>query len=175
MTEDPILAPHLKRAALITIDVQCDTLDGQPAEIPGTTALLPQIRGLADAFRTARRPIVHVVRLYRPDGRNVDLCRRTAVAGGARLFLLGSPGAELAPGLAAGGTRLDGQRLLRGEIQQIAEDEIVIYKSRWGAFYRTALQAELNRRGIDTLVFAGANFPTARGRRSMRRASATSA
>ena len=33
--------PHLDRAALITIDVQHDVLDGQPLEIAGSSAALP--------------------------------------------------------------------------------------------------------------------------------------
>jgi nicotinamidase-related amidase len=38
--------------------------------------VLPTIAALAAAFRAAGRPIVHLVRLYRSDGSNVDLCRR---------------------------------------------------------------------------------------------------
>jgi hypothetical protein len=31
------------------------------------------------SFRRARRPIVHIVRLYQLDGANADLCRRRAL------------------------------------------------------------------------------------------------
>jgi hypothetical protein len=34
-------APEFDFAALITIDVQCDTLDGGPLYVPGTSACLP--------------------------------------------------------------------------------------------------------------------------------------
>ena len=64
--------PDLNAAALITIDTQRDTLDGQPLEIPGTSALLPNVRRLLAAFRAYRRPIVHIVRLYKTDGSNVE-------------------------------------------------------------------------------------------------------
>ena len=40
---------------------------------------------LVVAFRTASRPIVHVVRLYRPGDSDVDSVRRTAVESGARI------------------------------------------------------------------------------------------
>ena len=73
------LAPNWDSSALVTIDTQVDTLDGQTLEIPGTSAAVPQIVALAAAFRDAGRPIVHVVRLYRTDGSNVDICRRSAV------------------------------------------------------------------------------------------------
>src|SRR5439155_12482877 len=85
--------------ALITIDTQCDTLDGAPLEIPGTSAILPQMRALLDAFRRCGRPVVHVVRLYKPDGTNVDLCRKRIVEQGASMLLAGSPGSGVAPEL----------------------------------------------------------------------------
>ena len=75
------VSPQFDSAALLTIDTQVDTLDGQPLEIPGTSAAVPQIASLASAFRDAGRPIVHIVRLYRSDGSNVDLCRRVHDAG----------------------------------------------------------------------------------------------
>ena len=154
------LAPDFTSVALLTIDTQRDTLDGQPFEIPGTAAALPEMRRLAEAFRATGRPIVHVVRLYRPDGSNVDLCRRRAVAEGARLVLAGSPGAELAPGLVPpNAPGLDAQLLLAGGIQHAGPGEVVIYKPRWGAFFQTPLEAHLRALGVSTLVFAGCNFP----------------
>jgi len=154
------LAPDFASVALVTIDTQRDTLDGQPFEVPGTSAALPEMRRLAAAFRAAGRPIVHVVRLYRPDGSNVDLCRRRAVADGARLVLAGSPGAELASDLVpASAPRLDTELLLAGGIQHAGPGEVVIYKPRWGAFFQTPLEAHLRALGVSTLVFAGCNFP----------------
>ncbi|TMB24060.1 MAG: cysteine hydrolase [Deltaproteobacteria bacterium] len=157
---DAHLAPDFTRVALVTIDTQQDTLDGQPFEVPGTSAALPELQRLAEAFRATGRPIVHVVRLYRPDGSNVDLCRRRAVADGARLVLAGSPGAELASGLLpAGAPGLDTTLLLAGGIQHVGPGEAVIYKPRWGAFFQTPLEAHLRALGVSTLVFAGCNFP----------------
>jgi len=154
------LAPDFTSVALLTIDTQRDTLDGQPFEIPGTAAALPEMRRVAEAFRATGRPIVHVVRLYRPDGSNVDLCRRRTVAEGARLVLAGSPGAELAPGLVPpNAPGLDAQLLLAGGIQHAGPGEVVIYKPRWGAFFQTPLEAHLRALGVSTLVFAGCNFP----------------
>ena len=154
------LAPDFTSVALLTIDTQRDTLDGQPFEIPGTAAALPEMRRLAEAFRATGRPIVHVVRLYQPDGSNVDLCRRRAVAEGARLVLAGSPGAELASDLVpASAPRLDTELLLAGGIQRVGPGEAIIYKPRWGAFFQTPLEAHLRALGVSTLVFAGCNFP----------------
>src|SRR4051812_40809345 len=92
--------PHWATSALITIDVQSCTLDGGTLEVPGTTEALEQMVALVAAFREAKRPIVHVVRLYLPDGSNVDPVRRADVESGATFLVRGAVGTELAPGLA---------------------------------------------------------------------------
>jgi nicotinamidase-related amidase len=156
---DPYLQPELERAALLTIDLQRDTLDGQPCEIPGTSAIVPQVSRVADWFRRRGRPIVHVVRLYRSDGSNVDLCRRGAVENGARLFLAGSPGSQLASGVLEVDTALDAPRLMSGELQHVGEGEWILYKSRWGAFFKTRLEEHLRQRDVTTIVVVGCNYP----------------
>jgi nicotinamidase-related amidase len=153
-------APRFEAAALVTIDVQRDTLDGRPLEIPGTSTALAAMARAADAFRAAGRPIVHVVRLYREDASNVDLCRRELVEGGARILAPGDEGAELAPGLApSGAPGLDAEVLLAGELQPLGPAEWAMYKPRWGAFFQTPLEDHLRGLGVDTLAFCGANFP----------------
>lgn len=83
--------PNPDRAALLTIDVQRDfTLPDAPATIPGTMEAVPRMAALADAFRHNERPIVHVVRLYRSDGSNVDACRRAAIEDGADIVRPGA-------------------------------------------------------------------------------------
>jgi nicotinamidase-related amidase len=157
---DAHTAPHFEAAALVTIDVQRDTLDGRPLEIPGTSAAMSAMAALADAFRRAGRPIVHVLRLYQEDGANVDLCRRELVAGGARILAPGDEGAELAPGLAPNGAPgLDAEILLAGGLQPLGPAEWAMYKPRWGAFYETPLEDHLRGLGVDTLAVCGANFP----------------
>lgn len=157
---DRYTEPDLASAALITIDVQRDTLDGAPLEIPGTSDALPAMRALASAFREANLPIVHIVRLYESDGSNVDLCRRGAVEEGAGFLAPGLSGsqiaAELLPPQAAA---LDHELLLSGGIQHVGEAEVAIYKPRWGAFYRTPLEDDLRERQVGTLVFCGCNYP----------------
>jgi nicotinamidase-related amidase len=145
---------------LITIDTQCDTLDGQPFEIPGTSAILPRMRTLLEAYRSAEMPIIHIVRIYKADGSNVDLCRKELVEQGATLVLARSSGCRLAPELLPqAGVELDLDLLLSGGIQALDSREVVIYKPRWGAFYNTPLEQYLRKQGISTLVFSGCNFP----------------
>jgi nicotinamidase-related amidase len=158
--DDPYTAPDFAASALLTIDTQRDVLDGQPLEIPGTSAALPAIERLLAAFREAERPIVHVVRLYRDDGSNVDPCRRQLVEQGVTILAPRSEGSELAPGLLPDpGVRLDPDLLLAGGIQPVAGGEAVIYKPRWGAFFETPLESHLRARNVSTLVFCGCNFP----------------
>ena len=158
---NPYTQPHTDSAALLTIDVQQDfSLPGAPLEIAGTTDAVPRIHRLLDAFRADGRLIVHVVRLYQEDGSNVDPVRRAAVEGGARMVTPGSDGAELLDDLKPDpNLRLDAEALLRGAFQRLAENEFVMYKPRWGAFYGTSLEAFLRERGVDTIVLAGCNFP----------------
>ncbi len=152
--------PHWDRSALLTIDTQRDTLDGQPFEIPGTSEILPAMRRALAAARKAGRPVVHIVRFYLPDGSNVDLCRRARVEEGWHPVAPGAPGSELAPELLPSSeVRLDAERLLAGEVQTLGAGEVAIYKPRWGAFYRTPLEEHLKSLGVDTLVFSGCNYP----------------
>src|SRR3954454_7784279 len=90
-------SPDWVNSALITIDMQRDvTLPGAPAEIASTMEVASVIQRLVAAFRQEGKPIVHVVRLYRPDGSNVDLCRREAIEQcKSPMLLSGSDGAEL--------------------------------------------------------------------------------
>jgi len=115
---------------------------------------------LAHAFRGAGRPIVHIVRLYKPDGANVDLCRRQAVQHGLRALTPSTPGSRLAAELLPEpGLPLDVEALLAGTAQPMGPREAAIYKPRWGAFYDTPLEDHLREHHINTLVFCGCNFP----------------
>jgi nicotinamidase-related amidase len=157
---DKFTQPDFASVALITIDTQKDFLDGQPFEIPGTTAVLPKMQTLLQGFRKHNKPIVHIVRIYKKDGSNVDLCRRRAVIQGFRVVIENTPGSELADKLLADpSVPLDHQKLLSGSIQKVSTNEVIIYKPRWGAFYQTPLDTHLKRIGISTLIFIGCNYP----------------
>lgn len=153
--------PDYNKVALITIDVQRDcTLPGAPLEIPGTLEMLPKMQSLARAFRETGKPIIHVVRLYLPDGSNADACRRGTIELGKQMLIPDSDGAELMEELKpAPGIRLDTASLLSGKMQTIGPAEWIMYKPRWGAFFRTPLETHLYKLGINTLVVCGCNFP----------------
>lgn len=153
-------SPDFLSAALMTIDMQQDTLDGQPLEVPGTSAILPTLKQILHCFREAGKPIVHMVRIYKLDGSNVDLCRREQIEQGAPYLIEGTAGCEIAPELLTHpAPHLNTEELLAGSPQSIGPNEVVIYKPRWGAFYQTPLEAYLRRQHISTLCFTGCNFP----------------
>jgi nicotinamidase-related amidase len=155
---DAHIAPDLGRSALVVIDTQVDFIDGGTSPIPGTTQILPNIARLLSAYRDAALPIIHVVRLY--DGEDVDLPRRAAIAAGAPIVRPGAVGSQIAPELRlAGAPDLDASTLIAGHLQNFGPHEVAIWKPRWSAFYRTALDQHLGDRGVHTVVFAGCNYP----------------
>jgi nicotinamidase-related amidase len=161
--EDNYTHPLAGSAALVLIDMQRDFLDSPggdaPMPVEGTSAVISAIAKLAKVFRQRGLPIVHVVRLYQPDGSNVDLVRRQSIEQGARIAVPGSAGSQIAVELLPNVVELDHELLLAGGFQQVGAAEHVMYKPRWGAFYDTNLDRHLRESGIDTLVFAGCNFP----------------
>lgn len=158
---DEYVRPHRESAVLLTIDTQNDfTVPDAPAEIGGTAEAVPQMRRLVETFRLENVPIVHVIRLYKEDGSNVDRCRRGRIESGGDIVRPGTDGAELVEELKPStDVRLDADELFRGEFQEIGLREWVMYKPRWGAFYRTGLSDFLDARSVDTVVVCGCNFP----------------
>ena len=157
---DPYTRPLPRSAALVLIDVQRDFYaDDAPLCIEGTSAAIPAMARLANEFRDRTLPIVHIVRLYRPDGSNADMVRKHAVEQGARIAVPGSAGSQIAAELLPNPVELDHETLLRGELQQVGPREHVMYKPRWGAFYQTKLEQHIRGTGSDKMVFVGCNFP----------------
>jgi nicotinamidase-related amidase len=157
---DPYTRPLPGSAALVLIDVQRDFYaDDGPLPVDGTAAAIPAMARLATEIRDRALPIVHVVRLYRPDGSNADRVRRQAIERGARMAVPGSTGSQIAPELLPNAVELDHELLLSGELQHVGPREHVMYKPRWGAFYQTKLEQHLRDTASDTIVFVGCNFP----------------
>lgn len=153
------LEPHWDRAALIVVDIQRDFLDDGTAPIAGTTDILSQLSVLTAGFREAGRPIAHVIRLYDPANGDVDLARREDLENRPGLVAPGSVGSQLPSLLFDAPVQLDAERLLMGEPQVIGRSEIVLFKPRWSAFYRTQLEGWLREQDVDTVVVVGCNLP----------------
>jgi nicotinamidase-related amidase len=165
--------PEKGKAALLCISAQRDFVaPGSPVRACGTHTAVPNIGALVDCFRSHGAPIYHSVRLYKPDGSNVDACRRQAVEEGLRILMPGSLGAELIDELKpAKDVRLDPELLFAGDFQEIGANEFVHYRPRWGAFHNTSLEDRLRAQRVTTLVICGFSFSTG-GRASVYEASA---
>jgi len=152
--------PDYENAALLTIDMQIDFLHPDGEDRYDRKRTVNAASRLARLFRQTGRPVVHIVRLYMEDGTNADLCRREELElGKLRRVLPGSEGAKVVESILEQDCDLDTDLLLRGEFQQIKDNEYIIYKPRFGAFYDTPLDELLTGKGVNTIVFTGFNFP----------------
>ena len=158
-------SPQWASSALLVIDMQVDFAEGGASPVPGTAAITANVQRLAAGYRRVGLPVVHLVRLYAPGGSDVDPPRRALIEAGAAVVAPGSAGSAIIAGVAgpsenAGiAVAVNADLVLTGRPQVLGENEIVLFKPRWGAFYRTDLQAWLSDRSIDTLVVAGCNLP----------------
>lgn len=152
-------APELDRSALVLIDVQNDFVDGASA-VEGTAERIDTMVQLAAIFRKAGRPIVHIVRLYLPGGSDVDLPRRAAIEAGDQVAAPHTDGANIPEAILPNTEDgLDFDLLLAGGTQHFGTNEVVMFKPRWSAFYRTRLDDHLREMGVTTIVVAGCNLP----------------
>lgn len=158
---DRYTRPDWFRSALITIDMQNDfTWPGAKAYIPGTARVVPKIAALAYRFRSKGLPVFHIIRLYRADGSNADLCRREMVESGVRVVSPETYGSTVVDALVDGASaeQKDGQLLEKG-YTQLSNNDWIVYKPRWGAFYETSLNKLLRQQQVTTVVVCGCNFP----------------
>ena len=157
---DNYIAPQKGRMALLTIDLQQDYCRSDtPLGSSAAEGILPAVVEILACFRAVQAPIYHGIRLYKPDGSNVDACRRKAVEEGMRILMPGSLGAELvAAAKPDRSLRLDPRLLLRGGFQPLGSREWAFYKPRWGCFFGTELEAELRRQAITTVAMVGFDF-----------------
>ncbi len=131
------------RTALILIDMQRGFIDtASPLCIAGAAATIPACERALAAARDHGLAVYHVRREYAADGSDVEAVRHGTWAEGGRPLSAAWPESlacppELAP----------------------REDEPVIVKPSWSAFFGTDLHERLQKRGIGTIVLAGTTTP----------------
>ncbi len=146
--------------ALLVIDAQNDFAHPRGAfPLPGLDGVVPRLVRAIELFKAAGRPVIRVVRLYRPDGSNVDLCRRWQVEQGQLAWAAPHDwGSQLVEASNPAGTKLAVEDLLAGRVQTLAPGDYVIYKPRFSAFVNTDLHQFLGRMGVNSLVIVGLTF-----------------
>jgi nicotinamidase-related amidase len=150
----------LQNPVLLTIDLQNDFALPGLGCVAGTMECVPQVRRLTHAFGQSGFPVVHVIRLYEPDGSNAEPFRRPFLQTKGSLVAPGTNGSRLVDGICqADSYEIESASLYDRNIQRIGENEWLIYKPRWDAFFDTSLEDNLRSWGVQTVVVCGCNLP----------------
>lgn len=147
------IGPEVGRSALIIVDMQNDFVHPEggfahrarevpEAEIdmPFLMSTVPRVKRLADAFRAARRPVVYVAHVLKPDYSDAQIpyWRRGRPADGNRTFIAeGTWGAQIIDEL------------------KPREGEHLVIKKGFGGFSNTPLDTILRNMGVTTCVVSG--------------------
>jgi nicotinamidase-related amidase len=145
--------PEIGKSALIIVDMQNDFVHpeggfahrarenpGAAIDMPFLTGTIPHVKRLADAFRTAGRPVVYLAHVLKPDYSDAQIpyWRRGRPAGGNRTFITeGTWGAQIIDEL------------------QPHEGEHLVVKKGYGGFSNTPLDTILRNMGVTTCVVSG--------------------
>lgn len=123
-----------EKAALLVIDMQRFFLDpSSPAFTCGGLAVLPNVKRLITAFRSARLPIIFTRHVHHPDGSDAGIMGWWWEG----MCVDGTPESEIHEDIAP------------------HPGEKVIKKHRYSAFYNTDLETILRCRGIEDIVIVG--------------------
>jgi nicotinamidase-related amidase len=120
---------------LVIIDMQRDFLDpGAPIEIPRGREIIPNLARLLSSCRKLRVPVVHVITIHRRNGKDWEILEPSRV-----------------PPHCIENT--DGAQIV-SELRPL-ENEFVVVKKRYSAFFNTELDTILRRLQANTLIVAG--------------------
>jgi len=131
----------MKRAALLIIDMQNDFV-GEEAilQVADAKRIIPKIQKALELFRSRNLPVIHVLRVHKKDGSDVEIFRR-------HIF-------KETP-FAVEGTR--GAAVIDGLTPKSGEYELK--KTRMSAFVGTPLDLILRSQMVDIVVVAGIQTP----------------
>ena len=125
------------KEALLIIDMQNDVVEKM---VTSGREVIPKIKRVLELFRKFKKPVIHIARVHRPDGVDVEKFRKKIFS--EKPFLVkGTNGAEIVDELSP------------------AKNEYIIEKQRFSGFFQTELQILLNNLGVDTLVVTGIQTP----------------
>jgi len=121
-------------SALLVIDMQNYFLDsGCSAWMESTPAIIPNVRALIDSYRSKKLPVLFTVHAHECPEVDGGMMGRWW----GDLIIKGTHDAEIHP-----------------EIMP-REEEKVVWKTRYSAFYNTDLDISLNRLGVEEVVISG--------------------
>src|SRR4051812_19963317 len=131
---------HIEPAttAMIVVDMQNDFVaPGAPMQSPAGLAMVPTLQRALTCCRERGIPVIYTAHVFRPGGFDRGLLAHAPAIGRGEALVEGSAGAAIFPEIAP------------------RDDEIVIAKHRFSAFYGTDLEIILRGLGVTTVVITG--------------------
>lgn len=125
------------RTALINVDMQRCFVDGSPLASPEGPALVERVNRLTRACRAAGILVVHTRGWMKQDRSDLGVMGELVPPFIVELYTEGEESAELDD---------------RVEVEPI---DVILDKTRYGAFHGTDLEATLRTRDIDTVIVTG--------------------
>ena len=125
------------KTALVNVDMQHCFVEGSPLASPDGLALLDKVNGLIRSCRQAGVLVVHTRGWMARDGSNLGVMAELVPPFIVDLYTEGSPTAEL------------------HEALDVAAEDLIVDKTRYGAFHGTDLARQLRERGIETVIISG--------------------
>ena len=134
MTDFPLRPAN---TALINVDMQRCFVEGSPLAAPDGPALVERVNQLARACRDTGVLVVHTRGWMKKDRSNVGVMGELVPPFIVDLYTEGEASAELHDAL------------------EVEASDVILNKTRYGAFHGTELEAILRSRGIDTVIISG--------------------
>ncbi len=147
------MGPEIDKSALIIVDMQNDFVHPEGdvgirarehpetgVDMPFLTGTIHPVKRLAEAFRKARRPVIYLAHVVKPDYSDAQFpyWRLGLPRGGNRTFIVeGTWGAQIVDDL------------------KPQEGEHVVIKKGFGGFSNTPLDTILRNMGVTTCVISG--------------------
>lgn len=126
-----------RRTALVNVDMQRCFVEGSPLASPEGPALVTRVNELARACRETGALVVHTRGWLRPDGSNLGRVPELVPQFITDLYTAGAATALFPEGL------------------EVAPEDVVLDKPRYGAFHGTDLDLVLRAAAVDTVLVSG--------------------
>ncbi len=131
----------MKKTALLIIDMQNDFVgDGAILRVAGADAIITPLRSILNHFREQKLPVIHILRIHRPGGSDVEYFRRE-IFSKTPFAVAGTRGADVIDAIAP------------------VPGEHIVSKTRMSGFLGTDLDLLLRSLAVERVVVVGIQTP----------------
>jgi ureidoacrylate peracid hydrolase len=134
MVEFPV---NPRKIALLNVDLQNLFVEGYPLSVPDGPTVVAQVNRLAAACRKARILVIHTIHALRADSSDAGVMGEFFPLTREGLLARDTHATHLHPAL------------------EVAPEDIVLEKPRFGAFQGTYLESLLRSRGVEAVIVTG--------------------